>query len=466
MIKNCVALMVLLFLLVSNQPIFASDLKERLERAAKASGLAREQLGLAVFEQGSTAPAFALNGEKDFIPASTTKLLTAATVLERLGSSYKFQTSLYATANVQNHTLKGDLYLKGGGDSGFVSETMWFLINEFRRTGVTKIDGDVIVDDTEFDQIRADASRDPERVDRAYDAPVGAMSFNWNSINIFVRPAVAGSAPQVTLDPIDYGFKVDNKANTPTGGGNALDVSRVGQKIVVRGKVGRDITELPVFKNIDDPADWSGANLVAFLAQRGVTVTGKIKSGKTPESARLLAKADSKPVALAVSDMMKFSNNYVAEMLTKGLALQNGTRPASLEAGMQLIREYVQSVGVDSSRFTLLNPSGLSRRNQIKPIDLAKVLVQAEKNFPWFAEMLSALPLSGMDGTLKRRMKGAAAGWVRAKTGNLNGVVGLAGYAGRKDGSTRIFVFLYNGKAELCDKARHLFDGLAAELVQ
>jgi D-alanyl-D-alanine carboxypeptidase/D-alanyl-D-alanine-endopeptidase (penicillin-binding protein 4) len=98
---------------------------------------------------------------------------------------------------------------------------------------------------------------------------------------------------------------------------------------------------------------------------------------------------------------------------------------------------------------------------------LAQVLVKSYENFPTSAEFLSALPLAGTDGTLKNRMKnGDAAGWVRAKTGLLNGVVGLAGFAGRKDGSVRAFAFIFNGKAEQGDLVRRLFDQLATELVQ
>ncbi|NJL24200.1 MAG: D-alanyl-D-alanine carboxypeptidase/D-alanyl-D-alanine-endopeptidase [Calothrix sp. SM1_5_4] len=246
-----------------------------------------------------------------------------------------------------------------------------------------------------------------------------------------------------------------------------MDVSRVNNRIVVRGTIAAGQPEVAVYKNIDDPAEWSGRNLEYFLGQRGIRLTGKVKLGRKSESARLMAKAESKPVSLHVADMMKFSNNYVAEMLTKNLAAQNGTTPATLDGGMNLIRESLAGMGLESSRFTLLNPSGLSRRNRMKPADLASILVQAEKHFPTFAEFLTSFPLAGLDGTLKRRLKdSAAAGWIRAKTGNLSGVIGLAGYAGRKDGTMRAFAFIFNGKAAQGDSARRLFDGLASELIQ
>lgn len=454
-------------LCISTLASAADDLSARLDAKIKASPFNRALLGLAIYDLNVIPHSlvYGLNEQQEFIPASVTKIATATAVLARLGPTFKFQTTLWSSGAIKSGVLNGDLILKGGGDPGFISESMWYLVNEFRRTGIHKINGNVVVDDTDFDAIRADESRDPERVDRAYDAPVGAMSFNWNSINIFVRPTNVGEAPSVVLDPIDNGYRLENRAKTVNKTGQSLDVSRSGNRIVVRGTIGISQPEAAIYKNIDDPAEWSGRNLVSFLEQRGVSVTGKVKLGKKPELAKLLAKSDSKPLAAAIADMMKFSNNFVAEMLTKNLAAQNGSTPASLEQGMKLVRAHVVDSGIEEKRFTLINPSGLSRRNRLRPSDLALMLVQAQKSFPWFAEFLAAFPLSGQDGTLKKRMKDSE-GWVRAKTGHLSGVTALAGYAGQKDGRVRAFAFIYNGKGELDESARHLFDALATELVQ
>jgi len=448
----------------------SKDLEKRLDKIIAKHSIAKDKLGLAVIdlEKRDKGLVYGLNEERDLTPASITKIVTAAAVLQRIGASTKLQTTLWSAAPVKDGVLKGDLVLKGGGDSGFVSETMWFLVNELMRTGVKKIEGNLVIDDSDFDPVRTDSSRDPERVDRAYDAPVGAMSFNWNSISIFIRPAETGQAPQVYLDPIDNGYSVDNRAKTSASGGNNLEVSRDGGKITVKGTIGINTNEVAVYKNIDDPVEWSGRNLKFFLEQRGISVSGKVTAGKRALDMKMLAKADSKPISQAVADMMKFSNNYVAEMLTKDLAMhKTPSQPATLEAGMKIIREFLTDNGIPESRFTLINPSGLSRRNKMKASDMAKVLAVSYRHFPTFAEYLTSLPLAGVDGTLKSRMKDSpATSWVRGKTGLLSGVVGLAGYAGRKDGSVRAFAFIFNGKAEQGDSARRLFDALATELVQ
>lgn len=464
------SIQLLLFILALGPfTVSAQPLPERLQKVLKAYSVPRNHLGLAVIDLSKTPHPleFGLNEKEQMTPASITKILTAAAVLQKLGPSFKFQTTLWSAGAVKNGVLNGDLILKGGGDPGFVSETMWFLVNELVRTGIKKIEGNVIVDDTDFDAIRTDPSRDPERVDRAYDAPVGAMSFNWNSINIFVRPTQIGEAPNVHLDPIGNGFSVVNKAKTVNKAGTSIDISRNGDKIHVSGTIGVGQDEKVTYKNIDDPAEWSGQNLIFFLGQRGITVSGKLRMGKKAEGAKLLAKADSKPVSNSVTDMMKFSNNFVAEMLTKNLAAQAGVVPSTIEGGMRIIRAHLLEMGIDEKNFNLVNPSGLSRRNKMRPVDLAQVLTKSYENFPTSAEFLTALPLAGIDGTLKSRMKNPAAiGWVRAKTGLLNGVVGLAGFAGRKDGSVRAFAFIFNGKAEQGDLVRRLFDQLATELVQ
>ena len=466
-----IAALLLLGLGLTEAPaVGATDLGPRLDKLLKHGRIPADNFGIAVYDV-SRVPQVLVYGHQEqlsMIPASVTKVATAATVLARLGPSFKFQTVLASEAPVrEDGTLAGDLILKGGGDAGFVSESMWYLVNELRRANIRKIEGSVIVDDTSFDQVRADPSRDPERNDRAYDAPVGAMSVNWNSINIFVRPLKLGEAPQVVLDPIDNGYTIDNRAKVIAGEGSALDVTRDKSHIRLRGTIGLAHGEQTIYKNIDDPVDWSGRNLVFFLGQRGITVGGKIKAGKMPGGARVLAKIDSKPVAAHLGDMMKFSNNFVAEMLTKNLSAAAGKTPATLDDGMRLIRANLNAMGIPDDHFTLLNPSGLSRRNRIRAADLALILVQAQKSFAWFAEFLTALPIAGLDGTLKKRMKETPAeGWVRAKTGQLLGVAALAGYAGRKDGGVRAFAFIFNGKPDLGESARHMFDALAAELVQ
>lgn len=405
------------------------------------------------------------------IPASITKIATASAVLAHFPPGYRFQTQLFSVGKVTDGVLKGSLYLKGGGDPSFVSENMWFLVNAFLRNEIKKVEGDIIVDDSLFDKMRYDSSRQDKRVDRAYDAPVGAMSFNWNSVNIFVRPGEKGGAGKVFIDPENNYIRLVNKSKTVEGSANKLLADRVedekfeGDVIHVGGSIGRNISEVVVFKNVTQPDLWAGYNLKSFLAQRGVQVTGSIKTAITPNQAKLVASSDSKAIEQILADMDKFSNNYVAEMLTKNLGALNHT-PASLADGMKVIIEHLHSLQIDETQFNLQSPSGLTHENKVSAMAFWKILQHLRNDFQVQPEFLTTLPIAGVDGTLKKRMKNTAGErWIRAKTGYVNNVVSLAGYAGRKDGKVITFVLMYNGSTDET-KVRSFFDQLLVYLVK
>jgi D-alanyl-D-alanine carboxypeptidase/D-alanyl-D-alanine-endopeptidase (penicillin-binding protein 4) len=448
----------------------SASLEEDLKKILNSYRIPNDRLGLYVVDLGQPKhpTIMNVNGDKNMIPASLSKVVTATGVLQKFGPSYKFETDLLSDAPREGATLKGPVYLKGGGDPGFVSESMWILVNEFYRSGIKEITGDLVVDESAFDAVRFDESRDPERVDRAYDAPVGAMSFNWNSVNVFIRPTTVGQAPAVFLDPEMKGMNLVNRAKTVKDGKPDIRVSRgEDDAIFVEGKMPMTTPEVVVYKSITEPAIYSGQALRAFLAQRGISVKGTIRTGKTPAEAHLMAKVEGKPVSSLVADMMKFSNNYVAEMLTKNLGAKFLKQPARLEDGVDVIRNALIEMGLKKEHFQFVNPSGLSRHNSFRAIDLAFLLTENYKRFSYAPEYLTAMPLSGVDGTLKSRFKNSnAEGLIRAKTGHLNGVAGLAGFAGQKDGNVFAFAFMFNGPADQGDLARRLFDALASKLVQ
>ncbi|MFN8790792.1 MAG: D-alanyl-D-alanine carboxypeptidase/D-alanyl-D-alanine-endopeptidase [Bdellovibrionales bacterium] len=387
-------------------------------------------------------------------PASITKIVTASAILEYLPPGTKFKTRLMSSAKIVNTKLEGPLFLVGGGDPGFVSENMWVLVNNFLRSGVREIEGDLVVDDSLFDRVRYDDSRESSRVDRAYDAPVGAMSFNWNSMNVYVRPTEKGKPAQVYLDPENDYLVLENRTQTVAKGAPAIDVDRkwnekTGTEVVtVRGTIGKEVGEHVVFANVSQPDIWAGKNLKAFLQQRGIRVRGGVKVGSVPSSAEILAEVESKPVEFMLADMNKFSNNFVAEMLTKNVAALS-EKPATLKTGMKKVNEHLKSEGFDEKEFLVENPSGLTRENRMTTLALWKLLARREKDFRSMPEFMNSFPIAGVDGTLKRRLKGDKTfRQIRAKTGLLNGVTSLAGYASEPNEAPTAFAFIYNGPGD------------------
>ncbi|WP_291515590.1 D-alanyl-D-alanine carboxypeptidase/D-alanyl-D-alanine-endopeptidase [Bdellovibrio sp. ArHS] len=451
-----------------------ADLAKEYQSLLKKYGVDAKDLGMyaTVGEGEEMKVLLDNNGSKVMIPASISKIATASAVLEHFPPGYKFKTQLLSTAEPKNGVLKGTLYLKGAGDPSFVSENMWYLVNAFTRNNVKKIEGDIVVDDSLFDKVRYDLSRQKERVDRAYDAPVGAMSFNWNSVNIFVRPNGVGTGAQVTIDPENEYIRLVNRAKTVSGSGNNLIADREDDKkfpgdvVIVGGSIGQGLKEVVIFKNVQQPDLWAGYNLKSFLAQRGIQLTGDVKNGVTPEKADVLAESESKPIEQMVADMNKFSNNYVAEMLTKNLGVAKKSKGATLADGMQVINEHLQSLGLPADQYKINSPSGLSRENRISSFAMWKVLDHLRDDFRVQPEFLTSLPIAGVDGTLKKRMKNSSAErWVRAKTGFLTNVVSLAGYAGLEDGRVVTFSFVYNGSTDET-KIRAFFDNLLIYLVK
>ncbi len=457
----------------------AQKIHERIKKAVDSSGFKDGEIGLWI---GSTGDAgletyYGKNATKLLLPASLSKLVTMGGVLDTLPPGTKLQTQLLydpKAAKIDQGVLSGAIYLKGGGDPSFVSEDAWALVNELTRTGITSVEGDLIVDDSRFDTIRFDEDRQEERVDRAYDAPIGAMSMNWNSVNVYARPGdKVGEPLKVFADVMSPYLKVRNNSKTVGAGkGKTVSVERISEKgfngdvIVINGALALGSPEAVIYKSISQPDLWAGYNMVEFLRQRGIAVKGKVKTGTAPSSAAVLATRDSHPLSSIVADMAKWSNNYVAEMLVKNVAAESGEKPATMATGLAQVRKYLEKSGVKSGEYEFVNAAGLTRKNRLTPEQLGRFLEFVRTDFTMFPEYLTALPIAGVDGTLRKRMKNSSGErWVRAKTGLLTGVVGLAGYAGRPNGQIVTFAFIYNGPGKE-DKARGLFDRLAALLVE
>ncbi len=462
---------------VSKQIKTDETLIQDLEKIVQQSGF-KNNAGIFIAQaQSEDNPLLQVQPDRKLIPASISKIATAATVLEKILPGTRMKTTLLSDSNIQDGTLMGDIYLKGAGDPSFVSENMWVLVNNFTRQKINTIQGDIVVDDSLFDSLRFDPTRQDERVDRAYDAPVGAMSFNWNSINVYARPGKkTGDPALVFIDPennytqLISHVKTVEKCDDPCIQiDRSFDAKEKKERVTVNGKARlqqEGKKEILAFANITHPDLWSGENLKSFLAQRGIRVQGNVRAGKVKDSAKILAESESKPIEDMVVDMNKFSNNYVAEMLTKNIAVASGASVGTLSEGLKVIRSLMGSMGLDENAFELENPSGLTRKNKFTPRAMWRVLDYVKKDFRIYPEFLRSLPISGIDGTLKKRMKGTVAErYIRAKTGLLTGVVSLAGFAGRSDGTVIPFVMMYNGNAD-AEQVRHFFDKLAIRLVE
>jgi D-alanyl-D-alanine carboxypeptidase/D-alanyl-D-alanine-endopeptidase (penicillin-binding protein 4) len=466
-------LLILILILAPISLFSADNVNTQLSSIIKKHHFKENTLGLYIEDEGREI--YNLNANKLMIPASLTKIVTGAAVLSAFPLNKKFETKLMSSGTIKSGVLSGDLCLKGGGDPSFVSEKMWFLVNELKRTEITSISGDILIDASKFDDELYDVGRDSVRVDRAFDAPISAVSFNWNSTNVFIRSSgVVGSEAKIWLDPQSEYLELENKTKIVAKSGvKTIEATRVKiggrDKIIVTGSLSVDAPEVVIYKSISNPNLWTGMHIKEFLNQRGILLKGKVRIAGCGATSKVLAISTSKNLNEMTTDMLKFSNNFVAEMLAKNLAAENSTVPARMKDGIEELKKYLDTLSFGRKDYILENVSGLTRDNRFTANQLAKVLEAIRNDFLIFPEFLSGLPIAGVDGTLKNRMKSKNqsaidASWVRAKTGYLDGVVGLAGYIGRKNKSPLIFVFIFNGDYEQGIAARPMFDELIKNL--
>ncbi len=437
-----------------------SALLSKLSHNIKKSPIRSKALSILIADENQIF--YELNANKPFIPASLMKLFVASTLLELLSPALRFTTQFLATKQIKNSILKGDLYLKGGGDASFVSESLWNLVNNLSRTGVKTIMGDLILDDTRFDQKNNNPIN--KNSHRSYEAPTGSLSFNWNVLNIYVRPAEKiGDPAKIFLDPSSlYFHSIVNKTKTVKADQKKrITIKRkispsFKESLKITGTIPLRHKEILIYRNIFHPAFWTGWNAIDFMKQRNITLEGDIKRGQTPKKAKVLAEWEGKTLSESLGLMMKHSNNYMVDMLLQNLAIELKDKKKS-RSGIELMKNHLKKLGIPEKNYTLIQASGLSQKNRLKAKDLLKILRYWNRN-PLQAEFESSLAIAGLDGTLKNlNIRSEIKKRIHAKTGSLKGVKGLAGYLQKASGKKLMFVLIFNGPQKKESEAEKLF---------
>jgi D-alanyl-D-alanine carboxypeptidase/D-alanyl-D-alanine-endopeptidase (penicillin-binding protein 4) len=432
-----------------------ADLKKSVDATLASSGLRGADIGVLVVRRSDGAVLYERNPDKGLIPASNQKLLTASAALDSLGSAYQFETVISASGAPDPNGAVDTLYLRGSGDPALTSEQFWRLSADLRRGGLQRVRGDLILDDSVFDRVPWNPVWGGVS-SRAYHSPVGGVSANYGSFAVEVAPGQkAGDPALITLDPPVSYFSTVSKVVTGKPGSSArptvdrakLPANEEGQvrdRITVKGSIAAGGEHQIVYRSVSDPLYYAGALWQMQLEANGIVVEGKVRRGAVPESAQELLVFKGFPLSEVVHRFVKFSNNSIAESLVKVLGAKSTGQPGSWGNGIAALREQLQSLGVDVTGLVLEDGSGLSRGNRVSPRTFVQTLQVADRSFAWGPELIAALPIAGLDGTLKKRAKGAS-GLVRAKTGLLTGVTGLSGFVRSQDGEDLIFSILVNG---------------------
>jgi D-alanyl-D-alanine carboxypeptidase/D-alanyl-D-alanine-endopeptidase (penicillin-binding protein 4) len=445
------------------------ELRGAIEAILEGGALSGARIGILISDVETGKVLYARDADALLNPASNVKLFTSAAVLSRLGPEFRFETEFRVDPGEARKSQVRRLYVRGKGDPTLVTERLWAIAGDLANHGLRRV-GEIVLDDGYFDEERIGAGFDQEAGDRAYLAPTGALSLNFNSVAIHASPGEARGQPgRVALEPQSDYLELVNRTRTVAPRAVRRIVpssSRDGaqQRIVVEGRLPLGGRPVAVWRKIDDPRAYFGHTLKRLLELRGVKV-GRIRVGAAPPEAKLVHVAESESLGEVVRRLNKTSNNFVAEQLLKTLGAEVRGLPGSWSGGIDAVEEFLAEVGIPRGSFVMKNGSGLNDANRFSPRQTVTLLRAMWQRFPLAAEFLASLPVAGRDGTIRWRMDGTeAAGRLRAKTGTLENVTSLSGYvetASREKLAFAIFVNDFTGRSS---RAARVVDALAAAL--
>jgi len=408
-------------------------------------------------------------------PASVMKLVTTFAALDLLGPAYTWRTPVYLEGAVREGTLYGNLYIQGQGDPKLVLERLWLLLRRVQGLGIHSVAGDIVLDSSAFTVQPSDPAIFDGEPLRPYNAAPDALLLNYKAVVMTFTPDRTANLAQVQFDPTLAGVQM--QATVPLlpspGNGNGNSSGDCGD---YRGALKADFSDANRIRfaggypaNCGEkvwPVAYSDPQSYAVRAVRGLwlemggKLSGAVRTGLVPAAigaAKPAFEVSSAPLAEIIRDINKYSNNVMAQQvfLTLGRVVPiepdtaalptNAALPAapgSFAASRAVVqRWWTQRISTEDLP-VLDNGSGLSRQERISAQGLGRLLQTAYQS-PLMPELMSSLPISGVDGTLKR-MKARASGSAHLKTGSLNNVVAVAGFVHAASGKRYVLVALIN----------------------
>lgn len=460
---------------IGTPPKTIAELQTRIAEVLDKPELAPAIVGIKVTSSETGRVLFEENGSKLLRPASNMKLYTIAAALDRLSPDYRFVTSVFASARPDAAgTLRSDLTIYGRGDPSIAARFNrgdYFkgindLASQIAAAGVKRVEGDLIGDETYFTGPRYGSGWNWEDLQWWYGAEVSALTVNDNALDLFIKPGSAVGVPAViTTGPPDPLLAIVNRVVTGAKGSK--------RELTLHRGLGADALEIHGSIPLDDRGYAAGVGishpgllfvylLRSSLAQRGVIFTGKSRTVPAPAYSNGLttsrpagsieiASMQSPPLSLIAAQTLKPSQNLYTELILRTLGRVVPPTPGasdaartSEEAGLEIVKTFLKEAGVNTSGLALTDGSGLSRNDMITAEASVQLLTYMGRH-RYAGVFREALPIAGVDGTLRNRMKGTAAeNNVRAKTGSLSSAASLAGYLTTAGGESLVFSIMVN----------------------
>lgn len=451
----------------------APRLTHLLAPVLDASAARRAQIAVQVVDVRTGEEVFAHNADRPLVPASTMKVVTSATALQALGPSYSFTTDVLTDGELKGGVLDGNLYVEGHADPTLVLEKVWRLLRDLKLDGLETVGGDLVFDPgflTGSPLIPGWTKTHDLEQGPSYFPTVGAFGMNFGAIALVVRPAgEVGKPASVELDlPAGAYISVESELVTgPAGGRGRVSIERelLPGKMIFRleGSVPLGADTRRYRRTVADPTALFMAVFDVLRRERGIKVLGRVRVGTVPEGADLFRQLFSPPLSSVLMDTNKYSSNFMAEMVLRTVGAETSGE-GTTSGGLRAIRAYMASLGLSLDDARLVNGSGLSRDARLTPAQLNAVLLDMAADPKRGPEFVGSLSISGQDGTLIRRLLDLPAR-VRGKTGTLDGVHCLSGYAEAADGELYAFSFLVNGVRGSLAPVKQLHDDFLRRLL-
>jgi D-alanyl-D-alanine carboxypeptidase/D-alanyl-D-alanine-endopeptidase (penicillin-binding protein 4) len=384
------------------------------------------------------------DGSRLLNPASNQKLVTTMAAIELLGTDYRFET----------RTLRdGDtLYLVGEGDPSLREADLHTLARETLESDALEGVERIVVDTGAFSERRFGPGYDSRGSGESYMAPSGALSLNYNTVVVTVRPGSMGDAARITTSPQSDHVVIENE--TTTGGGEPLAAharEEDGRTVVtVEGAIVGGHAPVKLRRRIHDPGAFTGEAFARILREAAGPTGARlpVEHGQTPAEARTLATHRSKPLVDVLASALKYSNNFTTEQVLRTLAWRATNEPGDWKRGLAVIADFwacIEDAPERADEMQPVNGSGLSRDGRVSAAALVDVLALTARDDSPSATLLATFARAGGEGTLRRRL-GFAGARVRAKTGTIAGASALSGVVTSSDGDRRVgFSILVNG---------------------
>src|ERR1700722_3164894 len=462
--------------------------------------------GILVVDRDSGEKLYELNADRFFTPASNAKIFTTSLALATLGPNFHFRTTLETDGKIgAEGQLIGDVILVGRGDpdlsnrkfpyaekverDGPVEKILAEMADEAAAKGLKEIEGDIVADDSYYPYDPYPAGWSIGDIFFTFGSPIGAIALNDNCISVSIVPgAKAGDAASILVEPA-AASETFARSITTSDAPAKPEIGVVRQPgpefLLLHGSIPVAHAPIKLELAMPDPTETAGLALKQIFESRGIRVSGtvRVRHAPPPEiypdapvvlgplpapadpNRTVLAKHLSLPLIESVRLTNKVSQNLHAELLLRAVAYQKKGFGVT-DAGLWAEQDFLKSIGVADGDVVLSDGSGLAPDDLVTPRAIVQLLRYDDKQ-PWGPAYIATLPISGVDGTLENRMQGtSAAGRILAKTGSLDHVHSLAGFATTLGGERLVFSIFENNNPQPARDAVIVFDSIAVALVE